>query len=73
MSFPQEFLPSMVKAFKRKKKMLRKFKVTRFGNIDNILFHYSMQPVDTFKMLPKGLKVLEKNHIVAKQESVRKI
>lgn len=53
--------------------MLRKFKVTRFGNIDNILFHYSMQPVDTFKMLPKGLKVLEKNHIVAKQESVRKI
>lgn len=53
--------------------MLRKFKVTRFGNIDNILFHYSMQPVDTFKTLPKGLKVLEKNHIVAKQESVRKI
>ena len=45
---------------KEKKKKLQIFNMTKFGYLENILFHYSIVLIDTFDTLV-GLKELEKN------------
>lgn len=59
MSFPLDILPSIVKIFLK----TRDVKVSWFGYMGSILYHYSILPMDVFNILPMGLEVLEKNGI----------